>query len=223
MIDRGFTCIWNNSLVEAEQDFRGDFIETTSRENKEGLHTYFFSRYDNYKLITEVLYTVVYHDTVLFLWSSFGLILELDTELHVTNGKFIRITDSIIDKISDKKNVEYLGVSTNCYGESFDTFTLKEPRANEHGRYLFDNELVEIEHIAVSDAEFIDMSMNCLEDQIEFFQDEVDRAIAKEARGEVDEMSVELNENPLANEYYDKNEVFQMVQDNKRNLGDNDV
>ena len=86
MIDKEFICIWNDSLEESKKEFSKEFIEITSKDDKEGVHTFFFSRFslESYKLVTDVLYSIIYEKTVLFFWpSSNSLVIELDENLDV--------------------------------------------------------------------------------------------------------------------------------------------
>ena len=68
MEDKSFFCVWNDSLKESKEEFSKKFIEITSNDDKEGLYTFFFSRFsiDEHKLATDVLYINIYKETVLF-------------------------------------------------------------------------------------------------------------------------------------------------------------
>jgi hypothetical protein len=215
MNDHGFFTIWNNSLDESRKEFVNKFVELTSSENKEGLYTFIFSRYDDFKTITETLYSIVYKDTAFFLWSPDNLVLYLDTELGVIDSKSIDLNISIIDKIIETPNLEYLGFLVDGIGKGFHTFTLKEQYAYELGKELFDDHLINIENITISESDLIDLTLEHLDFVTEHFQEIVVKAIEK------DEYDPRIVENPFANAYFDKDEIPQMTEE-KRTLNENE-
>lgn len=214
MKDKGFIGIWNNDIKDSEKEFRKEFLSVTSESDKEGFYTFLFSRYDDYKIITEVLYAAVYWDTVLFFSPPLAFITSLDSDLNVKGGDYAEMKDSrIVDGVVDSKNIEYIGSTVTIFGDMYETYTLLEDGANEKGRKLFENGIFNLENMKVSDDEIVEMSLNFLEYQIEKFQDSADSAS--------EDTTVELNDNPLANRFYDKEEV--VMRQEKKPLGDLNV
>jgi len=220
MRDRGFVCIWNDSVEEAVKEFINFNLNLT--EDKEGAYTFLFCRYEEYRLVTDVLYASVYKNTVLFFWAiNNSLVLELDEHLNVIDGTGItREETTVMHTLFDKPNIVHLDELITTRGNCFEVFTLKETESKEAGEYLytklFKSRLVDPDKLIIRDEDLIDISLKYLKHRIETFDDIVDEAIEK------DEDDPRLTENPMANRYYDKDDMPQPLKE-KRMLGDNNV
>ena len=214
MRDHEIICSWNNSLKDSIDEFIGEFKELTSQENKEGFYTFFFSRYDNYKIITEVIYVIVYKDTALFFWPFLSMVLELDNELKIVDGSVLNIDNNIMNALRETPNLEFLGFMPNDMGNCFDIFTLKDEKPKEIGTKIFKEGMINMNNIRVDETDFIDTSLQYLDYVIENFGNVVNKAMLQ------DEDDLQLNENPYADMYYNRDALQEILQRNKRALNE---
>lgn len=221
MIDHEIICIWNDSLQESRDEFIKEFVDLTSFQDREGLYTFVFSRYFEYRVITEVLYSVVYKNTAIFLWpTSNSFVVDVDEKLNVLGGDYLTFKQDVYTEIGKSPNIDYLSTIVSPMGNVFEAFTLKEPLANKYGKEIFENVFKQgyfnLDSIYITDDYMVELSLNYLEERILKFHDQVDKAI------DTDDENAQLSENPYANRYYDRGETDNMAEF-KRALTDQDV
>lgn len=223
MKDKGFICIWNDSLEDSRKEFSKEFLDITSKDDKEGIYTFFFSRFslNDHKVSTDVLYVNVYENTFLFFWPlSNSLIVDLDDQLNVTDALNIHPDKNIMSELIESNNIISLGLVVSKMGHLYEGYTLKDNRGRDLGIKIFDelylSHKMDIDSIKVSDDDIIDMTMEYLDVKIEEYQSVVDKSIDE------DEADVRLNENPYGNRFWDKDDIPRPMEV-KRGLGDTNV
>ena len=150
-VHREISCIWNNSLRESVKEFKEEIVDISTNVKTEEIHTYTFSRYDDYKIYTETIYVLISPNTIIFLWSPVAMALFLDTELMVEGGDAgeLKPEDSVIFEFSDSSNLDYVGTIFNMKGELFEAFTIKDKVPRKNAKYLFDNKLIDLEQVSI--------------------------------------------------------------------------
>jgi len=223
MEDKEFICVWNDSLKDSIKEFTKEFREITSEDDKEGIYTFFFSRFslEEHKLVTDVLYSFIFQNTFLFLWPySNSMVLDLDDMLNVTDGINAHVDNNIMGEICETPNIDYIGDIVSSRGHGFGVFTLNEMSGKILGIQLyeeiFENHVIDMEDVIVSNDDIIEVSLEYLNYKIENLQEIVDKSIDE------DEADPRLVENPYADRFYDKDDAPQPL-NTKRMLGDSNI
>lgn len=203
-VRREINCIFNNSIEESIKEFKEEVIRISAdskNKNVNEVYSFSFSRYDDYKVITEKIYVLVYPYTIIFLWSPVALALFLDDQLQVNDGDSgeLKAEDSILGKFDALPNIHYMGSIFNMRGELFEAFTIEDEIPQKNAENLFKNRLLKIDDISPEEDDIIHVSMEFLNYQIEKFKTQIEASLSSE-----DEPLPSIEENPFANEYYDR-------------------
>lgn len=214
----GITAIWADNLDEIRKEFTTEFNRMMEdEEGNEGIHVFYFSRYKDYKIYTEQLTAHIYSDTVIFYLYGGSMVLDLDEQMQVTNGDIIPKNHLVLSALNEKTaTLEHLGWICTPQGHAFDGYSLKYNKPMMRAYEIFDKEHYNIDGLDIDEGEFIDISLMFLSDKIEKWEEDINNSIAK------DQASVDIDDNPFANKFYDRSEEYQMRNDKIR-IGDRKV
>lgn len=207
---------YNNDAEDLKKEFKSEFNKLIDIEKSEGLYTFYFSWYDNYKIKTELCYCLVTDKTAIFMWYTGSMVLELDPNLQVLSGDILPESIRFGDTFSgdESSTLIYLDTLCNLYGDVFEIYTVKYDNPLRYANEQLDNAWLCIDELRVDEDDMMFVSLEYLDETIDTFHNKVEDAI------ESDSPYIGLDENPYANRYYDKEFKIKMKQ---MNSGDNDV
>jgi len=218
-VRQDINCIFNSSIEESIKLFKEEILRISAeskKTNRNEIHNFAFCRYNDYKVITEQMYVLVYPNTILFLWSPAALALFLDKQLQIDTENSgdrgeLQPEDSIIGKFQELPNIHYVGSVFNMKGELFEAFTINDTIPKKNAIRLFENDLLDIDNISPDIDDIIHVSMEFLNFQIEKFMLQIEDSVNSE-----DAPHPSIDENPFANLYYD-HDIVQI--ENKKPIG----
>lgn len=216
----GITCIWADSLSDIRKDFTTEFNRMMEEgELNEGIHVFYFTRYKDYKVYTEQITAHIYADTVIFYLYSGSMVFDLDDSMQVTNGDIVPKNHLVLAALNENEKsdtLEYIDWVCTPQGHVFEAYTLKYNKPMLRAYEIFDNDDYYLSGLDIRVDELIDTSLMYLADKIEKWEEDVNTSIA------TDQASVNIEDNPFANKFYDRAEGYQMREDKIR-IGDKQV
>jgi len=213
----GITTIWATTPEEFKLEFTTEFNRMTEEEDVEGIHVFYFCRYKEYKIYTEQLTAHIYKDTVLFYLYGGSMVIDLDEQMQIKSGDIIPITNLIESALLGEKPVlECLNWVCTPEGHGFDVYSLKFENPLRRAYEIIDNEDYNISGLNVVESELIDISLLLLKAKIEQWESEINNSVS------ADQASPTIDDNPFANQFYDREEDYQM-RNEKIRLGDKEV
>jgi len=213
----GITTIWATTPEEFKLEFTTEFNRMTEEEDVEGIHVFYFCRYKEYKIYTEQLTAHIYKDTVLFYLYGGSMVIDLDEQMQIKSGDIIPITNLIESALLGEKPVlECLNWVCTPEGNGFDVYSLKFENPLRRAYEIIDNEDYNISGLNVVESELIDISLLLLKAKIEQWESEINNSVS------ADQASPTIDDNPFANQFYDREEDYQM-RNEKIRLGDKEV
>lgn len=213
----GITTIWADTPEDIRAEFTQEFNRMVDEEGIEGAHIFYFCKYKDYKLYTEQLTAHIYQDTVLFYLYGGSMVMELDEQMQVTSGDMFPMNHLVLSALNDKEStIERVGEVCTVDGHAFDVMSLKYPKPLQRAYQIYDNEDYYLSGLDVDEEELIDITLLMLATKVEEWQSEVESSV------KTDTASVNMNDNPFANRFYDRAEGLQMRQDKIR-IGDREV
>lgn len=215
---------YNFDKIEFLNEFKVEFNKILDESSDNKGYRLYFSSYDDYKVTTEIVFCIVYAETVLFFVSPIKLVVNVDAQLLVTDGGLVTDidTETIFDQINDGNtpseiyvntnsifdifsdgsmpSIVYLNDCCNSYGYAFDIFTINKQSNIESAIKILDDELYNCDEFYIDENELMVVALDYLQERIELYKEEIENSI------EAEEASVNLNDNPYANDYYDYDE-----------------
>lgn len=214
----GITAIWVDNLEEIREEFTSEFNRMMEEsEDNEGIHVFYFSRYKDYKVYTESLIAHIYSDTVIFYLYFGSMVLDLNEKMEVINGDIVPVNHLVLSALNDKtETLEHLGWVCTPQGHAFDGYSLKYNKPMLRAYEIFDKEHYNLDGLYIDENELIDISLMFLYDKIEKWEEDVNTSINQ------DQASTNIDDNPFANQFYDRSEEYRMRSDKIR-IGDRKV
>lgn len=196
MIDHEYIAIFSDDLEETFEDFKA--LLEAIYEDKDGLYTVFFSRYNSYTIYTEVLYIIKYNNNLIFLEYLSVIKINLDQNLVPIDIQTVLGSEIFIKNMYLNDNVEFLGIVTDHIGNTMYSFCLNDDVSINFGEYWLVNLLDQIDGIHVPEQDMLEVSINYLEIRIEKFKNSIQRVLNT---GEVYEG---IGENPFYDAFNDR-------------------
>lgn len=199
MIDHEYTAIFSDDIEETFEDFK--VVLEAIREEKDGLHTLFFSRYNEYRIYTEVLYIIKNEENLIFLEYPSAIRLNVDNNLTPTSLDTILGTEIFVKTMYLNNNVEFIGDVPDYKGNMLHAYCLNNDESLQFGQYWFKNLQDQVDGIHIPEIDMVEISRAYLEFRIEKFKNNIQRVINT---GEVYEG---MHENPFSNDFFDHEEI----------------
>lgn len=195
MIDHEYTAIFSDDAKDTFEDLKV-VLESFSND-EDGLHKVFFSRYFEYKVVTEVLYVLKQEGFLIFFDYPTAHVLGVNPKLEPVSDSYVE-AQTFVKLMYTPHNVEYLDTVSDIYGNMFNIFVANDPDSIGYGRFWMSTHIDIIDQIATPEEIIKEMSERYLEVRVQKFKNSVQRVI------DTGESNDHLNDNPFANMLFDQ-------------------
>ncbi len=195
MIDHDIVAIYSDDPKETFDDLRAT-LEAIFME-EDGLHTVFFSRYFEYKIITELLYVIKKDGFFIFLESPYSYNVILNKDLEPELEQYTE-AQTFVKLMYSTGNVEHIDTICDDKGNLLYLYSLPDQESINYVNNWKKNSIDCIDTIHTEQSYFEDISLAYLKIRKEKFKQLIKRVIDN------DEVYEGLDENPFSHMYYDK-------------------
>ncbi len=196
LLDNGIIAVFNDSAENTVEDFESIMEGLNSSNALNGLYTIFFSRYFDYKIITEVLLILKYNTEYIFIDHPISYNMLLNNQLDMYS--FAYDNSQTFIKLFSKDYTNLLGEFYTDKGNLLDIYCLSDDDGILFGNKWVKEQIDLIDDLIIPlDEEFEEISKKYLEIRKEKFQLKLNEVIAK------DEPYDGFDTNPFSQVYYD--------------------
>lgn len=217
MKDHDVIAIWEDNIDLMREEFKEVFNDISNTPDNHGLYTFILSAYNEYRIISEIVYVQIFDKFVLFLTPNYHMLLNLDDELQVVNGDIlphsVLFTAAMFDNIPD---VELIGPVVDAIGNWYDVYSLRYETPLELSIDYYERDIIDLNGISIDDEYLMDASLKFLEYRVELFALQIEKTLTNESS------TLDIEENPLQNAYFDRDIHLKMMRE-QRTLGNTDV
>ncbi len=195
MIDHDIVAIYSDDPKETFDDFKATLEAIYAEED--GLHTVFFSRYFDYKIITELVYIIKQDGFFIFLESPFSYNVLLNKDLEPELEQYTE-AQTFIKLMYSTGNVEHADTLCDDKGNLLYLYSLPDQESINYIKYWKNNFVDCIDTLQTDQLYFEEISLAYLKVRKEKFEQLIQRVI------ENDEVYEGFDDNPFSHMYYDK-------------------